>query len=156
MSSKFELALHQYIDAFNGNNNVFPAAFKAHFDNLVHKDFTLLSMDGRTISREEVYEREVQKFTSGVTKMTLIHFKKIGVGCVDVKLGLVCAGTERTFRTVSTVCRYTGKIVKSKVIDESPERKIFVQIGGAKCTNFAYKLQEYASPTNTYLPTVCI
>ena len=41
-SYQYELALRQYIAAFDGTNNVSPAEFQSRFDNLYHKDFTFL------------------------------------------------------------------------------------------------------------------
>ena len=39
---RFELALRQYIAAFDGTNSISPEEFKSRFDNLFHKDFNFL------------------------------------------------------------------------------------------------------------------
>eukprot|EP00985_Skeletonema_marinoi_P014126 scaffold7100_cov138-Skeletonema_marinoi.AAC.7 len=35
------------------------------------------------LTREEVFEREASKLANG-TKVTLIHFRKIGLDCIDI------------------------------------------------------------------------
>ena len=51
MSYQFELALRQYIAAFDGTNNISPAEFKSRFDNLYHKDYTFRPKDGKTMGK---------------------------------------------------------------------------------------------------------
>lgn len=141
---QFELALRRYVAAFNGKN-VSLADFKTRFDNIYHKDFTFLSKDGHKLPRDVVYEREVQKFTSHETKVTLIHYRMIGLDCIDAKLGLVTGDEERTVRAVSTLS--SGKAVISKEIDESHNSKFLTpkQVAEAKGTNFLYKWREFGT-----------
>uniref|UniRef100_A0A7S2LYG3 Uncharacterized protein n=1 Tax=Skeletonema marinoi TaxID=267567 RepID=A0A7S2LYG3_9STRA len=147
MSYQFELALRQYIAAFDGNNNISPAKFRTRFDNLYHKDFNFLSKHGKTLTREEVYEREASKLANG-TKVTLIHFRKIGLDCIDVKLGLVNGKEERTIRAVTTIT--DRQAVTSKEIDESPASNHFIltptsAVMAAKCANAVYKWKEFGT-----------
>lgn len=131
-SYQFELALRQYVAAFDGgstNKKISPEEFKTLFDNLYHKDFTYITKDGLKLTREQVYEREVQKLADGGTTVTLVHFRKIGLDCMDVKLGIVNGDEKRTVRAVSTIS--AGKAVISKEIDET--------------TNFVYKWQEFGT-----------
>ena len=85
MSYQFELALRQYIAAFDSTKNISPAEFKSRFDNLYHKDFIFHDKDGIILTREQICERESSQLASG-TKMTLIHFRKIGLECFDIKV----------------------------------------------------------------------
>jgi hypothetical protein len=55
MSYQFELALRQYIAAFDGFNNISPAEFQSRFDNLHHKDFTFITKDGKTLKRDDAF-----------------------------------------------------------------------------------------------------
>uniref|UniRef100_A0A7S2LWR3 Uncharacterized protein n=1 Tax=Skeletonema marinoi TaxID=267567 RepID=A0A7S2LWR3_9STRA len=155
MSYQFELALRQYIAAFDGNNNISPAKFRTRFDNLYHKDFNFLSKHGKTLTREEVYEREASKLANG-TKVTLIHFRKIGLDCIDIKLGLVNGGEDSTstVRIVTTIT--AGQAVTSKEIDESPESNLFfpTKLMAAKCASAGYKWKEFGTfQTNHGLKT---
>eukprot|EP00984_Skeletonema_dohrnii_P026154 scaffold15452_cov102-Skeletonema_dohrnii-CCMP3373.AAC.2 len=152
MSYQFELALRQYIAAFDGTNNITPAEFQTRFDNLYHKDFTFLSKDGKTLTREEVYKREASKLANG-TKVTLIHFRKIGLDCIDIKLGLVNGGEEHAVaRFVTTIT--AKQAVTSKEIDESPEANFWspelttkLMVIGADCKSksVVYKWKEFGT-----------
>jgi len=87
--------------------------------------FTTIRKSKEPLTREEVYEREASKLASG-TKVTLIHFRKIGLDCIDIKLGLVECGEEDCTSTVRVVTTITaGQAVTSKEIDESPESNLF-------------------------------
>jgi len=149
MSYQFELALRQYIAAFDGTNNISPAKFQTRFDNLYHKDFTFLSKDEKTLTREAVYEREASKLANG-TKVTLIHFRKIGLDCIDIKLGLVNGGEEYAVRAVTTIT--AKQAVTSKEIDESPEANFWspelttkLMVIGADCKSVVYKWKEFGT-----------
>ena len=149
MSYQFELALRQYIAAFDGTNNISPAKFQTRFDNLYHKNFTFLSKHGKTLTREEVYEREASKLANG-TKVTLIHFRKIGLDCIDIKLGLVNGGEEYAVRAVTTIT--AKQAVTSKEIDESPEANFWspelttkLMVIGADCKSVVYKWKEFGT-----------
>ena len=161
---RFELALRQYIAAFDGTNSISQADFQSRFDNLHHKNFTLYPKDEKVtgedglittkkqapLSRDEVFEVWSSKLASG-TKMTLIHFRKIGLDCIDVKVRQVTGQEENTFRVISTLS--DSQVVVSREIDESHENNLFymkgrnnplpfAQMMGAKCENVAYKFKE--------------
>ena len=115
MSYQFELALRQYIAAFDGTNDLSPAEFKSRFDNVYHKDFIFVPKDERVIggdgmmhlkarsplTREEVFQQDSKHYASG-HKVTLIHFRKIGLDCIDIKLCFVDGKEESTVRDVKT------------------------------------------------------
>jgi phosphoglycolate phosphatase-like HAD superfamily hydrolase len=149
MSYQFELALRQYIAAFDGTNDISQAEFQSRFDNLYHKDFTFLPMNERVredngmmhlnarapLTREEVFEREASKLANG-TKVTLIHLRKIGLDCFDIKLGVVSGKEENTVRVVTTIS--AKQAVVSREIDESFPLKVI----GASCASVVYKWKE--------------
>ena len=165
MSYQFELALRQYIAAFDGtnNNNISPAEFQTRFDNLYHQYFTFLPKDEKAmgedgfttikskepLTREEVFEREASKLANG-TKVTLIHFRKIGLDCIDIKLGLVNGEEEYAVRAVTTIT--AKQAVTSKEIDESPEANFWspelttkLMVIGADCKSVVYKWKEFGT-----------
>ena len=120
MSYQFELALRQYIAAFDGTNDLSPAEFKSRFDNVYHKDFIFVPKDERVIggdgmmhlkarsplTREEVFQQDSKLYLCPQTTamLTLIHFRKIGLDCFDIKLRLVKA--KRSLPSVSSPCRH--------------------------------------------------
>ena|SRR6056300_334369 len=164
-SYQFELALRKFIAAFDGTNSISQADFQSRFDNLYHKDYTfqpkkenVRGEDGlitiktqAPLTRNEVFEVWSNKLASG-TKMTLIHFRKIGLDCIDVKVRQVTGQEEEnTLRVISTLS--DSQVVVSREIDESPENNLFymkgrnnplpfAQMMGAKCENVAYKFKE--------------
>jgi len=145
----YELAFRQYIAAFNGTNDLSPAEFKSLFDNVHHKDFNYLLMDERVIgrdgmmhlkartplTREEIFQLHSKHYASG-QKVTLIHFRKIGLDCIDIKVRLVTGDEETTVHVVNTISG--GQVVVSREIDESFPLKVL----GAKCASAVYKWVE--------------
>ena len=74
--------------------------------------------------------------------MTLIHSRKIGLDCIDVKLGLIADGeVEHTVRAVTTISAGKAVTVTCKEIDDSAESKILLprQLIEAKGANFVNK-----------------
>ena len=152
--SQFELALRKYIAAFDRKNDISPTEFQARFDNLFHEDFTFLPKYGREmgeegfqaikpeapLTREELFELESNKLNSGI-KVTLIHFRKIGLGCRDIKLCVADGEEETTARVVMTIS--AKKAFVSQEIDDSPESNLFfpTQLLHASCASYAYKLK---------------
>jgi len=146
MSYKFELAFRQYISAFDGNNEIAPGEFQSRFDNVYHKDFTLrpskaedsqLPKSKEPLNRDEVFQFHSNILAAG-TKVSLIHFRKIGLDCIDYKLLLEKDKEVSTVRVVVTITA-NGQAVLSKEIDES---RALTEVMGAQCANFAYKYQE--------------
>ena len=99
------------------------ADFQSRFDNVFHDDFTFhycindaSKKESRKITREEVYVNEAETWADG-TKMDLIHFRRIGSDCIDIKLRLVNGEKKSISRAFLTI---TGdKAIKSKEIDDS-------------------------------------
>ncbi len=116
MSDQFESALRKYIAAFDGTNDVSTAEFKSRFDNLHHKCFTLLLRSKDLLTREEVFELEASKLASG-TKVTLVHFKKISLDCVDIKIKLSHLNDEENVRLVTAIA--ADQAVGSREIKDS-------------------------------------
>ena len=147
---QYELAFRQYIAAFDGTNNLSPAEFKSLFDNVHHKDFNHRLMDEKVIgrdgmmhlkkartsmTREEIFQLHSKHYASG-QKVTLIHFRKIGLDCIDIKVRLVTGDEETTVRVVNTISG--GQVVVSREIDESVPLKVLE----AKCASAVYKWVE--------------
>ena len=100
-----------------------------------------------------MFEVWSSKLASG-TKMTLIHFRKIGLDCIDVKVSQVTGQEENTFRVISTLS--DSQVVVSREIDESHENNLFymkgrnnplpfAQMMDAKFENFVYKYKEFGA-----------
>jgi len=167
MHYQFELALRQYIAAFNGTNDISPEEFKARFNNLYCKNYTFVPKEEKIIgkdgmmhlkakaplTRDQIFKLESSKLASG-TKMTLIHFRKIGLDCIDVKVRQVTGQEENTLRVISTLS--DSQVVVSREIDESPENNLFylkgrnnplpfAQMMDAKFENFVYKYKEFGA-----------
>ena len=51
MHYQFELALRQYIAAFNGTNDISPEEFKARFNNLYCKNYTFVPKEKRSLEK---------------------------------------------------------------------------------------------------------
>ena len=148
-SYQFELAFRQYIAAFDGTNDLSPAEFKTLFDKVHHKDLTyrltdekvigkdgIMHLKARTsLTREEIFELHSKKYASG-QKVTLIHFRKIGMDCIDIKVRLVIGEEETIVRVVDTIS--DGQAVLSQEMNESFPLKVV----GAKCAHTWYKWKE--------------
>ena len=122
-SYQFELSLRQYIAAFDGTNNLSPDVFMSLFDNIDPKDVTHFPIyeDERVIgdgpvTREEIFQLYSKLSASGL-KMTLVHFRKIGGDCVDIKLRLEDSnGKEmKTIRVVHSYYSAPRYILKQEV-----------------------------------------
>lgn len=118
MSTQFETALRKYIAAYDSSNGVSAAEFKSRFDNLHHKCFTLLLRSKDLLTREEVFELEASKLAND-TKVTLVHFKKISLDCVDIKIKLSHLNDEEntTVRFVTAIA--ADQAVGSREIKDS-------------------------------------
>ncbi len=126
MTYTFERAFSHYISAFDGTCGISTAEFQSRFDIVFHDDFTFhcnndddddaSKKESRTLTREEVYVNEVAIWADG-TKMTLIHFRRIGSDCIDIKLRLVNGENESISRVFLTIT--DDKAIKSKEIDDS-------------------------------------
>ena len=72
--------------------------------------------ESRTLTREEVYVNEAAIWADG-TKMALIHFRRIGSDCIDIKLHLVNGENESISRVFLTIT--DDKAINAKEIDDS-------------------------------------
>ena len=140
MSYQFEIALRQYIAAFDGTSSISQADFQSRFDNLYHKNYTVVPINKTTfqskgvMTRDEVFELESNMFADG-TKMTLIHFRKIGLDCVDIMILMENGNKEAVIRTVTTIS--SKQAIKSKEITEDGKTMI-----SASCASAVYKWKE--------------
>ena len=128
-SYQFELAFRQYVAAFDGTNDLSPAEFKTLFDKVHHKDLTyhlvherVIGDDGmiylkarKPLTSEEIFALHSKHYASG-KKGTLIHFRKIGMDCIDIKVRLVIGEEETIVRVINTIS--DGQAVLSREIDE--------------------------------------
>ena len=147
MSYQYEIALRQYIAAFDGTNSISQEEFKSRFDNLHHKDYTFHASNGNALTREQMYERHANQFSSG-TKATLIHFRKLGLDCFDVKIALDNGEKHMTIRKVTTIS--DKRAVVAKEIDESPEANFFYltptsQVCKEAVKSVGYKWSEFGT-----------
>lgn len=157
MSYQFELALRQYIAAFDGTNDLSPAEFKSRFDNVYHKDFIFVPKDERVIggdgmmhlkarsplTREEVFQQDSELYARGL-QVTLIHFRKIGLGCIDIKLRLVNGKEKSTVRVVTEIAAKQAEV--SREINPF-EFKVVTQV---LCTN-----GRRWAPSNKHVEDLC-
>ncbi len=140
MSYQFELALRQYIAAFDGTNSISQEDFQSRFDNLYHKNYTFVPINKTTfqskgiMTRDEVFELESNRFADG-TKMTLIHCRKIGFDCIDIMILMENGNKEAVIRIVTTIS--SKQAIKSKEITEDGKTMI-----GASCASAVYKWKE--------------
>ena len=116
MSNQFELALHKYIAAFDGMKGISTAEFKSRFDNLHHKYFNFVPRSKDLLTREEVFELEAARLANG-TKVTLVHFRKLSLDCVDIMLRLVSGKEQTTVRVVTVIT--ANQAVASREIEDS-------------------------------------
>ena len=123
MTYTFERAFSHYISAFDGTCSISTEEFQSRFDNVFHDDFTFFHCnndttlkESRTLTREEVYVNQAAIWADG-TKMALIHFRRIGLDCIDIKLHLVNGKKESISRVFLTIT--DDKAIKSKEIDDS-------------------------------------
>jgi hypothetical protein len=126
MTYTFERAFSHYISAFDGTCGISTAEFQSRFDNVFHDDFTFFrycnndddasKKEFRTLTREEVYVDEAAIRADG-TSVAMIHFRRIGSDCIDIKLRLVNGDNESISRVFLTIT--DDKAIKSKEIDDS-------------------------------------
>jgi hypothetical protein len=121
MTYTFERAFSHYISAFDGTCSISTAEFQSRSDNVFHDDFTFhcindASKEPSTLTHEEVYVNEVTTWADG-TKMALIHFRRIGLDCIDIKLRLVNGENESISRVFLTIT--DDKAINAKEIDDS-------------------------------------
>eukprot|EP01083_Nonionella_stella_P075502 205299_1 len=140
-----EASFRQYITVFDGTKREFSEVEQTKFDNLFHKDFTMtiktteayesIKEDcyyGKMITRDEliaIHENLLWRRKGIIdlwTKATLIHFRKIGLDCLDVQFRVQNEDEDKVTRVVYTI--EDGKIIWAQVVDDK-----FVPVMKAKC-----------------------
>ena len=86
------------------------------------------------VTREEMFQLYSELYASGL-EISLIHLRKIGLDCIDIKLRLVNGKEETTIRVVNTISG--NQAVSSREIDEAFPLKVLE----AKCASAVYKLK---------------
>ena len=139
MSTTCEAALRSYFAVFDGSKREDFSYIEPLFDALYAKNFTLVLKNddaytstasifyGMTLSRDQVKDDHAKKLSKG-TKLTLIHFRKIGLNCVDVQFALKNEDEDIVIRAVLTI--EDNKIVKATVVNDS-----FFSVLKAKCSS---------------------
>lgn len=150
-SSNVEAALRRYYTSYDGTPKQFEEV-EALFDSVYHENFTLFLNDngdyidpvrGNLVGRETILDRDaVKKFhasylTKGA-KVTLIHFRRIGLDCVDVqfKVESKSKGDTREFRMVYTI--EDNQIVRSQEVNDN-----FFSVLRAKCSSGLHTFTVY-------------
>ena len=135
-----EASFRQYITVFDGTNREFSEVEQTKFDNLFHKDFTMTIKTneayesikddcyyGKMITRDELIAIHEKSLAKG-TNTTLIHFRKIGLDCLDVQFRVQNEDEDKVIRVVYTI--QDGKIIWAQVVDDK-----FVPVMKAKCAS---------------------
>lgn len=150
--------------AFNGAKEDF-SEVEPEFDALYHNDFTLklkewkapapeteinekfaTAHDGKTLSRDEVKKFHASLVEKG-TKITLIHFRKIGLDCLDVQLHIKYEEEERDVRIVYSI--QNNKLVMAHEVQNG-----FFSVMRAKCASgfHTYHINMNQYQTNMQAP----
>ena len=95
-----------------------------------HDKFDLHFRHGMKISREDLKGLHMMHLSQG-SKITLIHFKANGMGCIDVKFNLKNIDEDRDIRVIYTV--EDDKLVKGREVEDS-----CLSIAKAKCSGSIY------------------
>ena len=120
-TTAIKISIRKYIAAFNSARDFSEA--EPLFDSLYKEDFTLAAKAYnedhtkyrvRNVSREQVKEKQSELFSKG-GEVTLVHFRKIGIRCVDVEFRLKDDDEDRTVRVVCSV--EDGKLASAAQVD---------------------------------------
>lgn len=165
MSHQFELALRQYIAAFDGKNGTSSDEFKTLFDNLFHQDFTFLtkgceyfkSSSQKPYTREQIYRREASKLAKGI-KVDLVHFRKIGLNCRDIKLRMTYGEEDYTARIAATFNANMQAIIFREIDESSEIKKNLIsspttKVVEASCASVIFKFKEFGEKLRTWSTT---
>lgn len=136
-----ESNLRKYFHTFTGIQAGFSKEQEQLFSTLFHDKFTLSDKHIYTLSRDQAKEMHAHYSSKG-TKITLIHYRNIGIHCRDVKFKVENKEEEKTMRVV---CSIEGKrIFSARVVDSftsiirahcSSDLRIF---GFRQCTSVIY------------------
>ena len=125
----FKSALQEYLAAFDGSNNDF-SQIEHLFDALYHEASMCTSKEGKKLTRVQTKMLHSKYLAKG-SKAPLLHYKRIGFTCADIKFRMVNGEEDTTIHLVVTI--FEHKIAKSWVIDDS-----FRSTLKAKCASDFY------------------
>ena len=127
-SNQAEIALRQYFAAYDGTPKEFEEV-ELLFDAAFHKKFALVrktggrkyidGMRGNNVDEGTVLDRDAVKelhasYLKKGTKITLIHYRRIGLDCYDCEFRIQNAEEDETYRVVYTL--QDSKIERSKEV----------------------------------------
>ena len=140
-SNNAECALRQYFAAYDGTPKEFEEV-ESLFDAAFHKKFALARKsggrkyidglrgnnvdEGKVLDRDAVKELHASYLNKG-TKITLIHYRRIGLDCYDCEFRIQNADEDETYRVVYTI--EDGKIERSQEVNND------IQVIRAKCSS---------------------
>ena len=130
-SNKAEISLRQYFAAYDGTLKEFDEEVESLFDAAFHDKFKLVrrsggrkyidGMQGNMVDEGTVLDRDAVKelhasYLSKGAKISLIHYRRIGLDCYDCEFRLRCnsEGIDEVYRVVYTL--QDGKIERSQEV----------------------------------------
>lgn len=136
-----EAALREYLAPFDGTNKDFLEVVQL-FSSVFHEKtvfdakFALVLKNRKTLTRDDIKELYVSHLSKG-SKIKLLHFKRIGLNCIDVQ---VQVGNEKENDVVRMVYSIEdNKIVKARqVVDDC-----LFSVAKARFTNRRFRLQAH-------------
>jgi hypothetical protein len=111
----FKSALQEYLAAFDGSNKDF-SQIEHLFDALYHEALVCIPSDGTERTRDQTKMLHAKYLSKG-SKATLLHYKRIGLTCADIKIGMVNSEEDTTIHLVVTI--FERKIAKTWILDDS-------------------------------------
>lgn len=123
-----EPALRKYFAAFDGTKKDF-SDVEDLFEVLYHPTFALTTADGKIVARDDVKEMH-SGYLAMAPKVRLIHYRKIGLECVDVKFRVVAAGDVKVVRVIYSYSIEDGRLLKAQEISDS-----LVSVIKARCAS---------------------
>jgi len=111
----YKPALKAYLDAFDGTPKKF-SEVEHLFDKVYHRNFTFSTEDGKIHTRKEAKASVARKLALG-SKVEVIHWKRIGMSCTDLKYRLVNKEEDTITRVLfNTVSK---KIIRAYIHDDT-------------------------------------
>ena len=108
-------ALKAYLDAFDGTPKKF-SDVEHLFDKVYHRNFTFSTEDGKIHTRKEAKASVARKLALG-SQVEIIHWKRIGMSCTDLKYRLVNKEEDTITRVLfNTVSK---KIIRAYIHDDT-------------------------------------
>jgi hypothetical protein len=156
LDDSFYLSLvRQYFAAYDGTPKEFEEV-ESLFDAAFHKKFALVrktggrkyidDMRGNNVDEGKVLDRDAVKelhasYLNKGTKITLIHYRRIGLDCYDCEFRIENADEDEVYRVVYTI--EDGKIERSQEVNND------LQVIRAKCSSALHTFNVFNKyPTN--------